>query len=454
MIVNPSLPSKRGQSNITRDLMMDLSREAEAMPPYNRQAEPNGLVDLMSSLNDLMQDEMRSYISSLNLQPEDYLSTVPPPGSSSLAKAVAGFINLHFNPSQMIGPEHIMGANGASSLLDILSFSVCDPGEAIMLATPNYGMFKHDMQSRNGIKFVDVECDLEDKYFDRFIASSADALVEKYEVAYMKACEDGIRIRAILICNPCNPLGRCYSRHTLEKLAQFCGRRGLHFISDEIYALSAIHPDSKSSNQVSTMESFTSALSISIAGIDPAMIHILYGCSKDFGLSALRLGFLITQNAILKESCRRISVSTWVTSFSDRVFTAFLNDRDFYSSYIQRYQIKLSEAYAITTTFLQEHSIPFSPANAGLFLWVDLGSWLKYFQEPSNKANGEDVSREMQLTRYLLKHGVYLNPSEAFYSHAAGRFRLVYTQVADTRDTGLERLVQSLRKLEIGSERL
>ncbi|KAJ5725331.1 uncharacterized protein N7483_006688 [Penicillium malachiteum] len=71
MIVNPSLPSKRGQSNITRDLMMDLSREAEAMSPYNRQTAPNGLVDLTSSLNDLMQNEMRSFILSLNLQPED-----------------------------------------------------------------------------------------------------------------------------------------------------------------------------------------------------------------------------------------------------------------------------------------------------------------------------------------------------------------------------------------------
>ncbi|KAJ5725332.1 uncharacterized protein N7483_006689 [Penicillium malachiteum] len=305
-----------------------------------------------------------------------------------------------------------MGANGVSSLLDILSFSVCDPGEAIMLATPNYGMFKHDMQSRNGIRFVDVECDLENKYFDRFNASSADALVKKYEVAYMKACEDGIRIRAILICNPCNPLGRCYSRHTLEKLAQFCGRRGLHLISDEIYALSAIHADAKSSNRASKMESFTSALSIGIAGIDPTMVHVLYGCSKDFGLSALRLGFLITQNAILKESCRRISVSTWVTSFSDRIFTAFLHDRDFHSSYIRRYQIKLSEAHTRTTTFLKEHKIPFSPSNAGLFVWIDLSSWLKYFQEPSNNANGGDGSPEMQLTRYLMKHGVYLNPSE------------------------------------------
>ncbi|PYH92833.1 hypothetical protein BO71DRAFT_431556 [Aspergillus ellipticus CBS 707.79] len=89
--------------------------------------------------------------------------------------------------------------------------------------------------------------------------------------------------------------------------------------------------------QASTLDTFTSALSISpSAGIDPVMVHVLYGCSKDLGLSALRLGFLVTRNAMLKESCRRISTLPWVSSFSDKVFTAFMSDHDFASAYIQQ----------------------------------------------------------------------------------------------------------------------
>jgi aspartate/methionine/tyrosine aminotransferase len=226
-----------------------------------------------------------------------------------LAKAAAMFVNQYFSPNQTIEPEHIMATNGVSSLLDIITFSICDPGEAVMLATPNYGMFKHDLQSRNAVRIVDIECDLENEDFDRFTASNAQELIRKYEAAYKKAREENICIRAVLICNPCNPLGRCYSRSTLEKLARFCAQRRLHLISDEIYALSVISPSAgKRGGQTEVLDTFTSALSITkVAKCDPAMIHVLYGASKDFGLSALRLGFLVTQNPIVKESCRRIA---------------------------------------------------------------------------------------------------------------------------------------------------
>ncbi|KAK9238447.1 hypothetical protein V1525DRAFT_387515 [Lipomyces kononenkoae] len=146
---------------------------------------------------------------------------------------------------------------------------------------------------------------------------------------------------------------------------------------------------------------------------DSAMIHVLYGPSKDFGLNALRLGFLVTQNPMIKECWRRIAVSTWVTTFSDRVFTAFLNDDDFFSTHMQQYQIKLAEAHARTTSFLQDHGIPFAASNASLFVWIDLSAWLKYFPKPDLKSSMADASQEMQLTRHPIKHGAFLNPSEA-----------------------------------------
>jgi hypothetical protein len=70
-------PSKRGQSNITRDLMMDLSREAAAMPEYHRETNPHGMVDLTSSINNIMQEEIQSYIASMNLQPENCIFPQP-----------------------------------------------------------------------------------------------------------------------------------------------------------------------------------------------------------------------------------------------------------------------------------------------------------------------------------------------------------------------------------------
>lgn len=51
-------PSRRGRAVITRDLMMDLSREAEALPVYDEVANPAGLIDITSSINMLMKAEI------------------------------------------------------------------------------------------------------------------------------------------------------------------------------------------------------------------------------------------------------------------------------------------------------------------------------------------------------------------------------------------------------------
>jgi hypothetical protein len=69
--------------------------------------------------------------------------------------------------------------------------------------------------------------------------------------------------------------GRCYTRDSLIALLRFCGRRGLHLISDEIYALSVYQREDRKH------ETFTSVLSIDWKGlIDEDRVHVLYGMSK------------------------------------------------------------------------------------------------------------------------------------------------------------------------------
>ena len=68
------------------------------------------------------------------------------------------------------------------------------------------------------------------------------------------------------------PVGRCYSRETLVGLMRLCASKGIHLISDEIYALSVFRRDDGPS------EEFVSALSIDPTGIiDPAQVQVLYG---------------------------------------------------------------------------------------------------------------------------------------------------------------------------------
>lgn len=45
-------------------------------------------------------------------------------------------------------------------------------------------------------------------------------------------------VRALVLTNPHNLFGQCYPLNVIEACLQFCERHDIHFISDEVYALS------------------------------------------------------------------------------------------------------------------------------------------------------------------------------------------------------------------------
>lgn len=54
----------------------------------------------------------------------------------------------------------------------------------------------------------------------------------------MSTAPDKSRIRALVMTNPHNPFGQCYPIRVLEEVVNFCKERNIHYISDELYALS------------------------------------------------------------------------------------------------------------------------------------------------------------------------------------------------------------------------
>ena len=54
--------------------------------------------------------------------------------------------------------------------------------------------------------------------------------VSDHEKALLRSRKNGREIKALLLCNPHNPLGRCYSKEVLEAYLTLCGKHGIHFI--------------------------------------------------------------------------------------------------------------------------------------------------------------------------------------------------------------------------------
>ncbi|THY29609.1 hypothetical protein D6D01_03498 [Aureobasidium pullulans] len=352
-------------------------------------------------------------------------------GSKRLTKAMANFFNLHFHPTLPITSAHITVTNGCSSALEHLSWAIADPGDGFLLGRPFYGTFIPDLSLRTGATVIPVSFGLTDPL-------SLDA-VEIYELALIAARKDGQRIRGIVLCNPHNPLGRCYSHEVLLGLMCLCEKYDIHFICDEIYALSVWE------NTVDTQPKavpFRSCLSLDTWGlVDRSRIHMIWGMSKDFGANGLRLGAVITQdNPMLHAAMVPVALYSSVSSISDHVSANILEDNDWVQAYTRENRRKLGEWYSYVTAWAKKNGIIYAPGgNAAFFLWVDLGS---VYQSRRSWTGTESI--DVQVMTALLSKKVFLASGKQFGSEQPGWFRIVFACGFEMLEEGLQRIIQTL----------
>ena len=437
--------SSRGAAaafNNKKDFMFEVMANT-----YNSNTNPDGFINLGIAENTLMHPELQAHLKKKFSPPSSAFSYgCGPSGSPRLRTALAEFFNAHFNPVQPVSSAHINASRGVTSSLERLAYELGDPGDKFLLGRPYYGSYQCDLRDRAGIEVAPVA-------FGPFDPCS-EASVSCYEAALL--AEDASRsmgkVRAILLCNPHNPLGRCYSRETLVALMRLCQKYSIHLIVDEIYALSVFpNPDAP------TAEPFTSALSIDMNGIiDPALVHVLWGLSKDFGANSLRIGCVVSQhNPLLMSVLDAHAAYSFPSALLDYMACTILEDKKFVQKFVLESQRRLAENYALTTSFLRKHDIRYQEANAGCFVWVDLGkAWRSRHHKMLDTGDGEWVylADDMMgatnvtdnITRKLVRQRVYLASGDSCGSEWPGRFRIVFSQPRHLLLEGLKRVVAAL----------
>ncbi len=110
-------------------------------------------------------------------------------------------------------PGVITGINQA-----LLTFT--EPGDRVIIQPPVYDHFKLYIE-RLGRVAVDNPLILEDGRY-RMDLEGLERLIDR-------------RTKALVLCNPHNPVGICWDAATLASLAEICARHGILVISDEIH---------------------------------------------------------------------------------------------------------------------------------------------------------------------------------------------------------------------------
>lgn len=390
---------------------------------------PDGIVMLGLAENTLMHDTLARYMQKHpDVDTHGFTYGDGSTGSKRLKMAVSRFLTKHLQPVHNIEPDHIVVTNGCSSALEHLSWAFANPGDGFLLGQPFYGTFVPDFTLRTGAHIVPVP----------FHSSDPLGLdvVNYYEDALLASKAKGQRIAGLILCNPHNPLGRCYPRRVLVDLMQLCQKYQVHLISDEIYALSVW------SNDIDTTTPpvpFYSSLSIDARGIiDPALIHVVWGMSKDFGANGIRLGAIISQHNIdLMQALVPVGLYSSCSSLPDQVTCKILEDDQWVEAYIGENRRKLAVHYRIAVEWARSNSIGYAPGvNAAFFLWVNIG---KFYRQKGGSCAEEEM--DAILAKALLDHKVFLAADKNFGAEQNGWFRIVFSHEAGLLREGLDRIV-------------
>lgn len=293
-------PSQRALATFSQGPAWDLMQKVKERPRYDPHLQPSGVINLAGATNGLMNDWLSAYmkrVPPLNV-PNFIAYGSAIFGSEGLLNAAAGYFNTFFRPFTPLTGDNVLAANGVTSLIDLITWAVCEPGEGVIYLTPNFYMLGYDVTIRAGAAPIPVSTT---PLSEPHETSNIEEVLRLLDTAVSKAeTQRKIRCRVLFICNPTNPQGRCYSPETLQALSSWCYRRGMHLVADEIYAMSTFDPCDGGEKR-----EFSSVLRIPTAETGDQHIHCLYSLSKDFNMGGLRMGFLVTRNKAIRSAVSR-----------------------------------------------------------------------------------------------------------------------------------------------------
>lgn len=398
---------------------------------WDPQANPDGYVSLGLAENVLMHNVLAEHIhKNISLASEDFTYG---DGKKRLKASLARFLNRYFNPIVKVEDSHLTISNGCSAALEHSAWAFGNPGDVFLLGKPYYGTFVPDITLRMGTQLAMVD-------FDGIDPMSLGA-VQKYEHVIQDAHAKGKRVAGLILAHPHNPLGRCYPRTVLVEFMKLCEKYKINLVSDEIYALSTFTNTVDKGIDIAPFESVLSIDTTDI--IDPALVHVIWGVSKDFGANGLRIGAIISQrNAGLHQALVPASLYSLSSSMSDSAMANVFDDETWMDGYIEQTRQKLADSFEHVVQWARGQGIEYAPGvNAAFFLWVNLGAAYR----KTHTLGLEDGNNIDQVVNdALLQQKVFLASGVQFGSEEPGWFRIVFSQRRDHLDEGLKRIVTAI----------
>lgn len=379
--------------------------------PWHPDTNPNGYLGLCVAENRLVWDLLEPKVTAPRTVPATAFGYDAMIGSESFRTDLADFLWKRIL-GRRVSADHLAVLAGAGSVLEILFYALADPGDGVLVPTPSYAGFWLDLETRDGLRIVPVDCPSGDGFR---------LTPERLETAYQASPRP---IKALLYTNPDNPTGSVATADEIRAVLDWADSHELHVVCDEIYALSV----------------FGERPFISAACLRPSLgdrLHIVWAFSKDFAASGLRCGVLVSGNKALLAAVDSLSYWACCSGDTQHLLGSLIRDEAWLDAYLSKMPRRLRRAYGEVTAALDREQIPSVPSQAGFFLLLDLREFL----------DEQTFDAENALWRRLLEDSrVNLTPGAACRVAEPGFMRLCFAAAStEAAVVAVSRLGRTLR---------
>jgi aspartate aminotransferase len=193
----------------------------------------------------------------------------PTEGIPSLRKAIIRYTEENYD--KMVAPENLLVSAGAKQSLFQLLFTLVNPQEEVIVLAPYWVSYPEMIKMVYGVPVIVTP---EDGSFHPRMAD-----IEKAVSSYTKA---------IIVNSPNNPSGVMYSEEFIGQIVEFCERKGIYVIMDDIYHKLVF--DGKGP---------ISAYKYAHKDIEASHLITINGISKLYGMTGFRIGWVVAPRKIV-----------------------------------------------------------------------------------------------------------------------------------------------------------
>jgi len=194
----------------------------------------------------------------------------PPDGTPSLKKAIIRYTEDNYG--RVVAPENVIVSAGAKQSIYNVLFSIVDPQDEVIICAPYWVSYPEMVKMVYGIPVIVTP---EDGSFHPRMKD-----IEQVVSSYTKA---------IIINSPNNPSGAVYTSDFIAEIVDFCEKKRIYLIMDDIYH-----------KLVFDNITWRSAYEYTSKDVDNSMVIIVNGIAKLYGMTGFRIGWVVANRKLVE----------------------------------------------------------------------------------------------------------------------------------------------------------